>query len=52
MQRAGKFPGILETFHGKFRNFEEVGIFGNFGNFQFRLFSTFYEIVCTQININ
>ena len=21
MQRAGKFPGILETFHGKFREF-------------------------------
>ena len=21
MQRAGKFPGMLETFHGKFREF-------------------------------
>ena len=33
MQRAGKFPGILQTFG----NFEGLAIFGNFGNFQFRL---------------
>ena len=42
---AGKFPGILETFHG--RNFKGMGIFGNF---QFQLISTFYEIVYTIIN--
>ena len=30
MQRAGKFPGILETFHGKFREFWRGGNFRKF----------------------
>ncbi len=34
MQRGGKFPGTLETFHGKFREFSRGGNFGNIGNFQ------------------
>ena len=33
MQRAGKFPGILETFHGKFREFWRVGNFRKFWEF-------------------
>ena len=33
MQRAGKFPGILETFHGKFREFWRGGNFRKFWEF-------------------
>ena len=51
MQRAGKFPGILETFHGKFREFWRGWEFSEIlGIFNLDLFSTFYEIVCTKIN--
>ena len=33
MQRAGKFPGILETFHGKFWEFWRGGNFWKFWEF-------------------
>ena len=33
-----------------FGNFEGVGFLGILGIFNFDLFSTFYEIVCTKIN--
>ena len=33
LSRVGKFPGILESFHGKFREFSKGGNFGNFREF-------------------
>ena len=54
MQRAGKFPGIFETFHGKFREFWRVGNFWKFWEFSiltyFLHFMRFFVPKLTKLN--
>ena len=51
MQRAGKFPGILETFHGKFQAFWRVGNFWEFSILTYFLhFMRFFIPKSTKLN--
>ena len=54
MQRAGKFPGILETFHGKFREFWRGGNFRKFWEFSiptyFQHFMRLFALKSTELN--
>ena len=54
MQRAGKFPGILETFHGKFREFWRGGNFRKFWEFSivtyFQHFMRLFAQKSTELN--
>ena len=55
MQRAGKFPGILETFHGKFREFWRGGNFRKFWEFSiltyFQHFMRLFAQKSTELNL-
>ena len=54
MQRVGKFPGILETFHGKFQEFWRGGNFQKFGEFSiltyFQHFKRLFAQKSTELN--
>ena len=55
MQRARKFPGILETFHGKFREFSRGGNFWKFWEFSiltyFQHFMRLFAQKSTKLNL-
>ena len=55
MQRAGKFPGILETFHRKFREFWRGGNFRKFWEFSiltyFQHFMRLFAQKSTELNL-